>query len=1084
MKDEISFRSLIVKTNAEIHENNQNDKNINNQMEKYPENPENFFLNKQQSSTSNLSNNTNSFMNIQNKNESKKNKVKINIKEYFNRNKQLNKKDFHSFLSFIGLNDIWSSEVEQMILWESIIKKAKNKDNIDYEATLLGIGELFEEDDDDEDEDDFEEINDKKSTCLEKLNNSYLDVSTNENCIDEYLNTIKDNIKLLFSIKFINEIFLKKLITNNNSHYSINTINTMNVNNSLANINYDLDNKSEGEGENEVIQIDNKNDKKVIININDIMNEIKIKYRFILINNEEINNYFHNLSKNVRKSNSSNNLVLKNEKKQEFYLDKELINYVSAMIEIKLDAKIKNEENKNDSNENEETNITQNITNDNTNDISNNNINENSNSNLINDDNNGKKQNESSNSIRKKEKKENNYEQIIEEFNIIDNMILDLYLAITAFNKNKDLINLIKLFNEYYIMNKKKVIYDKINNLVIENKKYSEQIQKKEESESKLNETNKNSKIYVVPNDENNYLKQQNENLKERNEYLQKENAELKENLSKNINEIVSKNNNIKISKINLQNNNIQNNQNNIYSSRSPKHFRNKTTGDANNNLMNNIINQNNIKNNLNIVYQNNNSNLINEGEKKMSNNNLINNINNNNINNNVINNGLVNSNKNNNILPFTKTGTNSFIDCNLENSHSEIFSVIGNNTNDNKFFFETTELPIDQNGENPGTPTLTPRSIYLDTKDINNTSSYININTSNSRISDINNDSSINIVKNLNSDNKNSEKNYRMYDNIKEINSKLKVDEFINKFSFSNNNEIMANNLDNKLDKKNYYDFKYVSTNKKINRLLLYNNEKIKLGEIFSDQIFFIFNGSKKKKGLLLITSQCFYVLDENNDMNCDIRISHTLLSSISLPQDNFNHLLISFSDGSYLIIEIYRRIYLLNFLKELYFNNKYKKINIYFCKSFSIKLKNNNSYLYDLKNNKDIILTPNFEFAQKFGFLSKYKDNFFSSYFTEKLVVLSSIGLIVFTKSNINIPKLIIPIIGSSVKYMIANTNEKLFCFKIKTVNNEEYIFGSKKNREIHDWMQELSNYQKLYDTKMKEILSSYLVVNSKIQ
>ena len=247
MKDEISFRSLIVKTNADIQQKKQNDKNINNLIEeKNQENSENVSLDEQKSSTSNLSNNKNNLTDIQNKNESKKSKVKINIKEYFNKNKTLNKKDFNSFLSFIGLSDIWSNEVEQMILWESIIKKATNKDNIDYDATLSGICELFEEDEEDEDEDDFDEINDKKSNGFEKINNSYLDVSINGNCIDEYLNTIKDNINLLFAIKFINEIFLKKLITSN-FHYSINTINTLNVNNSSGND--DLDNKiDEAEG--------------------------------------------------------------------------------------------------------------------------------------------------------------------------------------------------------------------------------------------------------------------------------------------------------------------------------------------------------------------------------------------------------------------------------------------------------------------------------------------------------------------------------------------------------------------------------------------------------------------------------------------------------------------------------------------------------------------------------------------------------------------------------------------------------------------------------------------------------------------
>ena len=467
MRDEISFRSLVVKSNNEAAEENQNIKNTNNQNEKTSsENDLNFFLDKQKSSASNLSstiNNNNSILNTQNKNDSKLNIVKMKIKEYFDKNKQLNKKDFNSFISFIGLSDIWSTE-EQMFLWETIITKAKKEDNIEYEEALSCICEFFEY----EEEDD--EIIDKKSACFEKNSNSYLDVSQNENCIDEYLNSI-NNIKLLFGIKFINEIFLKNNLGYSNAHYSINTINTMNVNNSIANgINDDLD-KSEGEVDNEVIQIDNK---KTIIILSEIMNEIKNKYRFILVDYEELNTYLNNLNKNARKSEGMNNIIIKNEKKQEISLDKELINYVGAMIELKLEKKIKNEKNI----ESEDNNITNsnneilNIVKEENNKISNDKL-----------DNSDKKG--SNKSINDKEKKEISVDKILEELNKLDEMISDSYEAIANFNKNKDLINLIKLFNENYIMNTKKILYDKINTLILENKKLLEQKNKREESEKK-----------------------------------------------------------------------------------------------------------------------------------------------------------------------------------------------------------------------------------------------------------------------------------------------------------------------------------------------------------------------------------------------------------------------------------------------------------------------------------------------------------------------------------------------------------------------------------------------------------------------
>ena len=1058
MRDEISFRSLVVKSTNEVEEENLNGKIIYNQIEKSPDNIDNFFLNKQKSTLSNISssniNNNNSFINIRNKSESKVNKVKIKIKEYFEKNKQLCKKDFNSFISFIGLSDIWSNE-EQMFLWETITSKVKRQDNFNYEETLSSICDFFEDDEDEE------EIIDKKSPLYEKISNSYLEGSTNENCIDEYLNSIKDNIKLLFSIKFINEIFLKKSSNYNNGHYSINTINTLHVNNSITN--YDFD-KSDVDGDNEINPNENsKYEKKTIISTNDIMNEIKNKYRFILITNVELNNYLNNLSKNLRKSEGIiNNIFIKNEKKQELCLDKDLINYVGAMIELKLETKNKNEEKKNSNSENEENNSNKNI-------INNNTINNDEN-NIYNMNNSIKNEHNKNNT--EKEKEEIAYTQILEEFSLIDIMISDCYEAISSFNKNKDLITLIKMFNENYIMNKKKNLYEKINKLILENKTYLEQKQKKEES--KINETNSSlnkSKIFVVPDDENDYLRQQNKNLKERNDYLLKENEELKENISKNFNDF-SSNNNTTISKIHLANINPSNSNINFYTSRNQKHLRNKTAGDENI-LLNNIRNQNILKNNLIINNSNNNimnsSGLINEQDQNI--------FNNNNNNNNIINNNK------NAILPFNKTNTNSFYDCNLDeivNSHSEMFSIIGNNTSmiNDKFLLETTELGNAQNGESPGTPTLTPRSNIFEIKDENN-SSYNYMLTSSSKLSDLNSDSANN-GKNYKSEKKNyNRKNNRLIERDLKMEEKksLNVNNFNNnKFSFAAEDNInKIKDFRNKIDKTNFYDFKYLSQNRKVSKLLLYNKENVKSNQLFSDQIYYILNGNKKKKGVLLITPQFFYILDENNNMNHVLRITHKLLASISIPYGNFNHLLISFIDKSFVIIEIYRRIHLLNYLKELYSINKNKKIDIYFCDNFNIKI-NNHTFSYEINNNKYISLTPNFENAQKMGLLKKYKENIFSGYFSDKLVVLCSIGLVVFSKSNINVPKLIIPIIGSSFKQSTVIANERYFCFTIKTMNNELFIFGSQKIKEIKDWIQELKNYQKVYESKMKEIFLSF--------
>ena len=184
MRDEFSFRSLKIKTDI---------------LEEKPDG--NLDSKKNGSKSTSINNFSNE------KSASKKDKVKSRIKEYFEKENQLIKEDFDSFLSFIGLKDIWSTEDEQKFLWESIINKAKDKDNIDYEATLEGICELFEYEEDDlldikkEDADFIEKNEEDDSDLFNDL------INTNENCIDEYLNGIQNNTRLIFGIKFVNDFF-------------------------------------------------------------------------------------------------------------------------------------------------------------------------------------------------------------------------------------------------------------------------------------------------------------------------------------------------------------------------------------------------------------------------------------------------------------------------------------------------------------------------------------------------------------------------------------------------------------------------------------------------------------------------------------------------------------------------------------------------------------------------------------------------------------------------------------------------------------------------------------------------------------
>ena len=113
----------------------------------------------------------------------------------------------------------------------------------------------------------------------------------------------------------------------------------------------------------------------------------------------------------------------------------------------------------------------------------------------------------------------------------------------------------------------------------------------------------------------------------------------------------------------------------------------------------------------------------------------------------------------------------------------------------------------------------------------------------------------------------------------------------------------------------------------------------------------------------------------------------------------------------------------------------------------------------------------------------LLKYEENIFSSSFHKRLVVLCSIGLLYFN-DNYRHPKIIIPIIGTSIKQINIQTNETVYCLKLITINEETYIFGSLKKSEIMDWNKELYIFRKKYDEQMKTINPNFNRRSSKCE
>ena len=767
------------------------------------------------------------------------------------------------------------------------------------------------------------------------------------------------------------------------------------------------------------------------VNKNDIINEIQTKYKFINISNEILQNYFSYISKNIIDE-------------KDIIVDKTLIEYINSIINKKINSKniaITS------------LNLNQNLSNDNKN-------------------------------ITK-------ISTNIEKLTSLDSNIIECIKSIIDLRDNKNFVDLGMEYIEKYISKLKDSIYKEMKN-------------KENEYEQKLiNSCNNNN------NDKK--LEEENKKLKAQIEYLIKENLTLSKDIEdiKIKNENIGMNSNKELNKIKITNE--------ISKNRDELDSPNKSKINIQNNPQKNknkiFIPPLKLKEQINHEIENSNA-ISTEQSKEIS----------------YIKNA--NSNSKAKILlgkspnKLQTVGTNSFNDLceDLTNSHQDIFSLNLNNITTDQFLLDTTRL-CNEGEDNNKNNDKDRYSIYNNSKIINTNSNkdnkmnnYLYEDTSMglSRIKDNNDkdeycddyfdddlDLDINqkprynrvltehYSRNSNIQNNDfldeNENNDNNINNVNRVNTDYyKAQSFFNNHNNLLKKKIKYTNEDifygymNKAIKE-FYDFHYLSKNHKISKMLSKNKEKLINKEFLSNQINAYINNLKKKKCIIIITYQTFYFLKNEESYECILKLNIKSLESIIISTKHFNLLQLSFNGGTDIIIESYQRIDILTFLQNLIERGKFNK---------NLKISSSNDFYFHKKNgtlekvptlkNKIFQFTPNFENAQKIGVLLKYKENIFSGSFHEKLIVLSSIGLMYFDE-NSKIPKDIIPVIGTTIKFIVVQVNKKIYCFKMRTINNEVYIFGSFQKKEIFDWLKELAHFKKVYHLKMKHINPNFVSQNS---
>ena len=886
--------------------------------------------------------------------DSKQFKVLLLLEEYFNNNNQLTKDKFDEFLIFIDLKSIWYTKEEQNILWNSILLYSANKTSIDYDTALKGIMDLFKSDDEDI------KLNSNKNNSLEESFETF----------DKYLKNLNGNQDFLYDIEFINYIFFDK--------------------------------------ENTYL-----NDDK----INIIINNIKLKYKFITLNEKEIKYYFSLFNSNIKKD-----LIIKINSLIENLLLEQNNNYI----------------------------------------IPNDNSNSNSRSISFSTSGNDTNSNKNANSFT------SNHVELFDKLSTLDKIIFDTMDSLINFYKNNNLINLTKKYIQNYILFTKNNIYNKLKLLIEKDNKRKISIYSKLSVQNEdINNNNLNSNIiknFNINKDEKpkskTFTKQESISIekelikdKSYNKILNI-NKEMNENInSKSIinfkielNETKDNKNSIKEynNKINLNKEDDNNfNFNKLTINKKDKHIRNKSdTYEQLNQLKeSDIFNLNNKSQNLS---RNNNY------KEKISSQTL-------------------------------KKEESSFFDGSIEDLNVFTFS---NNLNEHYLIQNLDNLEkLDEENKlinNNGTPTLNPVEL-IDNKE---SDSYFNY--------DSDYDNNLN-EKNINEKQTNKEEknilkcknpiNFtfgKVDNNEKSIKIKLsgdidsKIPNYINNI---NNNIISLPNQNNiKFIRIGYYDFKYLYKNNNIKKLFNKNNEKINLMKFLTDEVNIIPNSElKKQKSILVISATFIYLLKANPQMTLISKVNIKSLKSISISSRNCNLILFIFEKASDIFIETYRRIEILRFIKG---NFKENNIKLHISHSFTIRKKHGDNDSNNIKKNKIFTHTPNFENAIKLGILWKYQENFFISKFQEKLVVLCCLGLMYF-EENEKSPKVIIPIIGTTIKYYTFEGTEKLYCFQLKTINDDIFIFGTKIKKEIFDWIHEFSLVKKKYFLKLKEIEPNLVVL-----
>ena len=225
-----------------------------------------------------------------------------------------------------------------------------------------------------------------------------------------------------------------------------------------------------------------------------------------------------------------------------------------------------------------------------------------------------------------------------------------------------------------------------------------------------------------------------------------------------------------------------------------------------------------------------------------------------------------------------------------------------------------------------------------------------------------------------------------------------------------------------------------------------------------------------QKTKVILNISNNRFWIIQKSKNQNFDLCYPLNDISKIHIAETNENILAIEFNENeqkTFIIIETFRRMTLLNYLRMKLLQINSNKNYFFSGDTFDLK-KNNESSLIFINNVLNFL--PNFDGAEKFGYLYRLHSVCRVKKFVLRLVVLTNIGILVF-EDPLNKPEKFIPLINITINDK--NDLDKLLAFELISSNKESNIFGADNEDYINGWKKAIIGIHNKYVKGVREIL-----------